>query len=191
VNAANPGDVIVVDPGTYNENVTINTGLSLRGANYGVSCSGAGARGAESVVNGTAAGNFATIKVNADNVTIDGFTITNPSGFYGVTSSRSSLTVAHNIITNIGTAAALGNHYGVYFEVGSAAPSSNLAITDNCINNVRGTTTDGGILIGSSTATQVLTGANISQNIIGDIKSSTRGAYGVLINTGDEPFCYR
>src|SRR5690349_21616061 len=36
VNAANPGDVIQVDAGTYPESVTINKALTLDGANAGV-----------------------------------------------------------------------------------------------------------------------------------------------------------
>lgn len=44
VNAANPGDVILVDAGTFNERVTINKSLDIRGAQYGVDPTASGSR---------------------------------------------------------------------------------------------------------------------------------------------------
>ena len=69
VNSASPGDTIIVAAGTYNENVTVNKSLTLKGANAGVSAgANPGTRGAESIINGG-------IKISASNVTIDGFQI--------------------------------------------------------------------------------------------------------------------
>ncbi len=53
VNAANPGDVIQADAGIYNERVTINKSLDIRGAQYGVDPTPSGARtnpAAESII---------------------------------------------------------------------------------------------------------------------------------------------
>jgi hypothetical protein len=36
VNAANPGDTVLADAGTYSESVTINKALTLEGAQHGV-----------------------------------------------------------------------------------------------------------------------------------------------------------
>ena len=78
VNAANTGDTLLADPGTYNEHVTINKSLTLEGAQHGVD---ARARsGSESIVNG---GGFSPFYVTANDVTIDGFTIEGADGSLG------------------------------------------------------------------------------------------------------------
>jgi hypothetical protein len=70
VNAANPHDILVADPGMYHENVTINRPLTLEGARHGVDARTRS--GAESIVDGWGAAPF---YVTANDVTIDGFTI--------------------------------------------------------------------------------------------------------------------
>src|SRR5690349_20532501 len=66
---------IRVAPGSYAENVVVKPSLKLQGVR-----SGQDARtrrgGGESVVNG---GALATITIDADNVTVDGFTLNGPS----------------------------------------------------------------------------------------------------------------
>lgn len=205
VNAANPGDVIVVDPGTYNENVTVNKSLTLKGANYGVSCSGG--RSTETVVNGMLGSNTATFDVQASNVNIDGFTITNHNGSYGISENgRSNLDFEHNIITDVGNnTTGSGASYGVYIEVGNSVASNNVSVLNNCINNIRGgqntsltgsaaksnNGSAGGVLVGSSNVTQSISGLSINGNKIDHITAATvaftnggKGAYGVIINVG-------
>jgi hypothetical protein len=194
VSASNSGDVIEVDPGTYNENVSINKSLSLRGANYGLACPRINS---ESIVSGGAAN--ATFRIQADNVSIDGFTIKNPLGHYGVgvyNSSQNNLNVQHNIITDVGNnTTGSGVSYGVYFEVGTPANSDNVNISNNCINFIRGGDGGGtagsaaGVYIGSSSATKELTNLVVNGNKIDNITARTnatggKGAYGILINTG-------
>jgi regulator of RNase E activity RraA len=206
VNAANPGDVIVVDAGTYNENVTINTQLILKGANYSVSCSGN--RGAESVVNGQLGSGTTTIKVNSDNVTIDGFSITNHNGSLGISESgRSNQDYEHNLIYDIGNpTAGQYSSWGVDIEAGTNNDSHDITVSNNCINNIRGggnislnaSTTPtgkanngsgGGILFGSSGDTKTISNVVINANIIDHITASTvafadggKGAYGIQLN---------
>jgi hypothetical protein len=197
------GNTIVVSAGTYNENVTVSKALSLRGANYGVSCSGS--RGSESVVNGTAGSGSTTIKVNSDNVTIDGFSITNHAGSLGISESgRSNLDFEHNRIFDIGNSATgQASSWGIDIEAGITQNSSNIVASNNCINNIRGGAnaglsgaagktnngSGGGVLVGSSGDTKSVTGVVVSSNIIDHITASTvafndggKGAYGVQFN---------
>ena len=69
VNAAVAGQTINVDAGTYNETVTINKSLTIRGAQAGVDARNT--RGTESIVYATQT----VFDVFANDVTIDGFTI--------------------------------------------------------------------------------------------------------------------
>jgi nitrous oxidase accessory protein NosD len=66
------GDTVQVLGGTYNENLTINHALTLKGANAGVA--GTGVRGPESLVELLAADSGSIFNITtADPVTIDGF----------------------------------------------------------------------------------------------------------------------
>ncbi|MBV8780523.1 MAG: NPCBM/NEW2 domain-containing protein, partial [Phycisphaerae bacterium] len=69
VNAASAGATINVDAGTYNETVTINKSLTLRGAEAGVDARNS--RGSETIVYATKT----VIDIQTNDVTIDGFTI--------------------------------------------------------------------------------------------------------------------
>jgi hypothetical protein len=107
VNAASPGDVINVCPGTYEENVAIATGdLTLMST------------GDASVTTVSAAVSFHVFQISASNVTLDGFTIL-PAGFadgdLGVNvavEGNSNAAIVHNVITggrigvNLGCASA-------------------------------------------------------------------------------------
>ncbi len=86
VDAASNGFTVNVNSGTYNESVLVNKSVSILGAQSGVLAKGRS--GAESIVdpNVSAANGF---KVVTDNVTVDGFTITNSATYpanerYGV-----------------------------------------------------------------------------------------------------------
>jgi len=102
-----PGcNVIIVAAGTYNEQVTINRSLTLQGAQAGVDARGP--RGAESIITNACG----PVQIEANNVTIDGFTIqgatipadpcffagiwTNP-GFAG---TQGGYTIVNNIVQN-------------------------------------------------------------------------------------------
>ncbi|MCI2429332.1 right-handed parallel beta-helix repeat-containing protein [Candidatus Acetothermia bacterium] len=86
VNAADPGDLILVSPGSYRENIIIRKSLELRGS------------GAETIVDGSAARSRPTIWVqDATNVIIQNLTIT--KGRRGIQVDRSSqILIAKNII---------------------------------------------------------------------------------------------
>jgi hypothetical protein len=82
VNAANPGDTLMADAGTYAEQVTINKSITLEGAQHGVDARNRS--GPESIVTGTGNGGLTPFNITASDVTIDGFTVqgaTNPNLF--------------------------------------------------------------------------------------------------------------
>lgn len=172
--AASPGDTIVVS-GTHNEALTINKPISL------VSDSAKSL----AILQGP-------VTITADNVTIDNFTITNPSGKFGITAiDHSHLAFTNNTIQYIGTsdATTTGTNWGI--AVGSDLLSiSDITIQNNTISNVVGGAgkSANGIVIGWSTGNGAITGLNIEQNIISNVISwdgtTGKGAYGVIINHG-------
>ncbi len=123
INAAAPNDIILVAAGTYAERITITKPLDVRGAQYGVDPTPAGARTVaanESVI--TEAGLSTPnpdvlIEISAGNngVTIDGFTLNgDPTNTTADTSVircwSSNVTIGNNIIDGM---------YGVIFKGGS------------------------------------------------------------------------
>ncbi len=179
------GHVVTVDAGTYAENVTINKGLDIRGANYGVA--GNGLRGAESiVVPGVSAAGGEIFMVHTSNVSINGFTFDGDntaltSGWIGTNgadinaaeavtvyvSGVNNLSVSNNIIQNLG-------YFGVtlYGAATSDANSSKTGhlIADNLFRDLGHYNTGngfdswgGGILLYNSHYTRVVD--NVMTNV--------------------------
>ncbi|MEA2874670.1 MAG: hypothetical protein QOH67_4998, partial [Hyphomicrobiales bacterium] len=104
INAASAGDTIIVDDGTYNENLTVDKGLTILGANRGVA--GTGSRSDETVLNWTS-GNAVNVTTTAQ-ATFDGFkftgthvlTETNPDANIAFTDSVFTITAAGNNSNN-------------------------------------------------------------------------------------------
>ncbi len=151
IDAATAGDTIQVSAGTYFEKLTIDTTLTLEGANAGIdACTGS--RGPETIVipdSGTAsyAGTTLFVVVDADDVVIDGFTFdgdnpaltspftangANPDVDVGISgeapNDSDGLIVRNNIIQNI-------FQFGV--ALGATGSASRAAeIKNNSIQNV-------------------------------------------------------
>ena len=127
VNASAPGDVILVAAGVYNENVTVMTTLTLKG--FQVGHDARTRSGSESTINGGGA-NFT---INADNVTIDGFTLNGPvnagSASIVMQGGNTGETIQNNIFNNPGRAASF--------------TTNNTVFTKNLVNNVFATASDG------------------------------------------------
>ncbi|MFM8918092.1 MAG: HYR domain-containing protein, partial [Bacteroidota bacterium] len=85
INAATAGDTINVCAGTYSQDIVVSKPLTLRGAQHGVKATGSARSGGESLINGTGSGSSFVVRVDADSVTIDGFSINpriNPSNSF-------------------------------------------------------------------------------------------------------------
>jgi len=83
IDAANPGDEIQADAGVYPERVNVHTAVDLRGAQYGVDPTGAGARtnpAAEAIIDASGlpiANPHVTVEIpsGVTNVSVSGFTL--------------------------------------------------------------------------------------------------------------------
>jgi hypothetical protein len=197
IDAASPGDVIEVMAGLYNENLSITKSLTLKGANsgtYGSSTS----RVIESIIDGN--GTEAAVFINANDVTIDGFTIEGgENGFYhsGVflTLANTGASVKNNVITD--------NSIGVYAQCtdctvernlfdgnnrsgpagGSAIYSENsinLTINDNEFKNHA----NNSAIIFAASAVGAHTGTTVSNNWIHDNNSGNSMIYVVGMTGG-------
>lgn len=126
IDAADAGDTINVAAGTYVGAVNINKSLTLNGAQADVAVDGRTAgSGSESVIQGL-------VTVSASNVTIDGFTLTNPGQTYAVSipSSASNVALTYNIVDTVG---AVGLGSNVHAIVMSNGPDS-VTIAHNRFN---------------------------------------------------------
>jgi hypothetical protein len=97
---------IRVASGAYAENVTVSRSVTLQGAQAGQDARSR--RGRESVVSG---GTLANFTINADNVTIDGFTLNGPvdqgTAALVMQGGNTGETIQNNIINNPGRAASI------------------------------------------------------------------------------------
>ena len=94
--ATQNGDIIEVSDGTYTENLTVNKQLTLQSVNGALT----------TTINGY-------INITSDLVTVDGFTINNPSGKYGIyAAERSDLTITNNILS-VGSTSGNGTTYAI------------------------------------------------------------------------------
>ena len=184
IDAASNGDIIEVAAGTYSESPNISKELTLQ------SVSGA-TTAPTTIITGS-------ITIAANNVTVDGFTINNPAGNYGIyANDQSGITIKNNIISDIGPLDHISSssNFGIGI-ICSSANISSITIKDNTISQVAGGNYTGavGIAIGWTDGTNTVDGLIVKNNNISDVKSfvgtwsgtnvwpTTRGAYGILIN---------
>jgi hypothetical protein len=147
VNAANNGDVIVIDPGTYNEQVLINKEVTIKNS------------GAKPVINftGTPAlvsGKLTVFEITVPNVTIDSLDFEVDlsklgSAIIASAANINNLSIKNNDINpyksgslvSFGTRNAVNINYGAY-RISSANPSNIFAEKNNISYNFYGTPSD-------------------------------------------------
>lgn len=180
INPASSGDVVNVNDGTYPESLNVNKPLSLVSAN------------GPSVT--TIAGASTTAVVfTADNIALNGFTISNPNGKWGLfATDHSNLLIANNRVVDIGVLENATSHNGGIAIESVAAAVANVQIVNNVVSNVYagnnlGNKTAHGIVAGFSPGTQDITGLVVASNRIHQIASQLRGAYGIQINHTTSP----
>ncbi len=111
--ATSSGDVLLVQPGTYHENVLLNKTISLLGADK-----------ATTIIDGGATGS--AVNVTRDGVLVSGFTMQNAGGNFGAgiyLGNVSGCTVADNIVVD--------NEYGLLLNASSGNMLKNNALTGN------------------------------------------------------------
>lgn len=109
INAANPGDIIVVAAGTYAELLSINKSLTLQGPNAGIDPN-TGVRGAESILDFSSVVGNPLIAISATGtVIIDGFKIVDNNAAGGRSAIRITAVTDHVIKNCIFERAATGS----------------------------------------------------------------------------------
>src|SRR5437660_932044 len=178
VAASSSGDVIEVCAGAYIEDVSISVpNLTLNGAQSGNSVAGRAFGVGESTV-------FGMITIQAANVTINGFSLSNPGRDTGILVKKTGdrALIIYNIIDTVGGPTFSGNTQGIYLELGP----DNVNVASNKISRIEGiASSNGGVFIGDSTSTDPSVNTLIEGNSISDIHSVSRGAYGIHVNNGN------
>lgn len=177
VAAANPGDVIKVCPGAYLEDVLIDKSLELKGAKADKAVwPRTFADANESTVTGQ-------VTIDAADVKLEGFSLTNPDEGLGVVvkTAGNNAVIKKNILNTVGSAAFVGPVVGVYLELGP----DGVEVSENKISDIKSQTGSAqGVLIGDSTSGNPSLDIKVTSNIIDDVTSATRGAYGIQANNG-------
>jgi outer membrane protein OmpA-like peptidoglycan-associated protein len=186
LNQVSSGGTVIVAAGSYSENDTISNPVTLEGAQYGQAVSGRTSGGsAESILTGAnLAGGVPVITVNAPNVTIDGFDITDPETAYAaigidLKGAASGTTIQNNIFDGITSLDAGGNGtaQAIYLESGP----SNVIISNNKMTNISSSHSAKAVLIGYNGSTYASNTISVVGNVMSNITSTMKGAYGVSV----------
>ena len=179
VNAAAPGATINVDSGIYNELVTINKTLTIRGARAGIDARSNVRQGfaGETMVSGTtvADGNTSAFYITASDVTIDGFYC---SGNTSISQYGAGIVIAPGVSgTHIVNNVLQGNISGLFLA--NSSPTDPAVIQYNAFryNNNLGTLGGRGIYsdgnISGGVLTNVIIDSNFFLNNHGDYRTTT------------------
>jgi hypothetical protein len=178
IDSAAPTDTIYVAAGTYAQALNITKSLTIQGPQAGVDVGGRTAAGpTEATIQGLTT-------LDASNVNINGFTLTNPGGTYALviqnhTPSNSNISFAYNIVDNVGSTSLTATVHSIDIYRGA----DNVTIAHNRFNNIKSfTMSANGIGVIDSGSTDASEGLLIQDNTFTDIASGQKGAYGIIIN---------
>lgn len=178
IDAVETNGTVNVAAGTYAGAVNINRSMTIQGPQANVVVDGRTAAGiSEATIQGL-------VTVSASNVTLNGFTLTNPGQTNALlvpsnTPSHSNITINYNIIDTIGSAALTSNVHAIYLNHG---PDS-VNISHNRFNNIKADNKSvSAIGVLDSVSLNSSENLVIQNNIFSDISSNTKGAYGIIIN---------
>ncbi|XXM71126.1 right-handed parallel beta-helix repeat-containing protein [Lysinibacillus sphaericus] len=190
INGAQDFDTILVNPGTYTRAgagasvITINKPLTVRSS-----------EGPEvTIIDGNSATeNYYVVDIASDNVTLEGFTITNPlyndtADASGIVTSvtgafpYSNITIRNNIVTQIGLPTRNPVSFGSFgMNVG---PVSNLTIEGNEIFNIAHsdpTQRANGIFVYGNSPTELAENVTIQDNLIYNIQTPNENSTAIAI----------
>jgi hypothetical protein len=180
---------INVAAGNYTGPVTLSHAVVLNGANVGINPN-TDTRGSESIMSSASGG--VVINITAPDVVVDGFTVTHSSDAAGgndafgieMQVSAAGTIIANNIINDIATDGTFGSTAQAIYLVNGP---DGVKIVKNLIENVSGSGSTKGVFIGDSTSADSSNVVIIDQNVIRNITSIAKGAYGVTLNNGSSP----
>lgn len=183
ITAVAPGGIVNVAAGTYTENVNVNKSVTLNGAQAGISV------GVRTAGGGSESNVAGLLTVAAADVTVDGFTLTNPDTTSSsiaallVNSTGSNAHILNNFVQNVGNTGLVNkNVQGIYLTNGP----DGITIEKNQIQHIlNGNKSVKGIYLGhTGSSGDSSTNVVIQENSISDVKTngSGGGAYGILVN---------
>jgi predicted ribosomally synthesized peptide with SipW-like signal peptide len=189
IDAAEPGDVIEVDSGTYaapDEGIAVDTdGLTLRSV------------GSRATIEGTGIGTNPAVSIEADDVTFEGFEVTNPGGLLGISIGNGStgrgfsgVTIRCNRVHDVGPKGRLGVT-GIIGQFGET--HENLTIENNLVEDLRneiaentfGFPTVNGIFVDDPNDDGefgLLRDSTIADNVVRNLESDI-APVGIILNT--------
>ena len=145
INAVAAGGTVHVAAGTYNESLSVGKSVTLDGSAHAATITGA-------------------MSINAANVTVNGFTLTNPTGTETVrVNGVGNAQITNNDIHDVGgsgsTVTATGPVQAVYVLRSSTTDIGGIVISGNTISHVRSSGAGSGksikaVYVGDSTGTQ-------------------------------------
>ncbi|MFZ3383318.1 MAG: NosD domain-containing protein [Candidatus Methanoperedens sp.] len=172
IDNASEGDTILVDSGTYYENVNVTRQITLRGIDRD---------GVKPIIDANKNGNG--IILSADLIIVEGFSISNLSGFDGIVVTSKGNIISTNHINGI-------SHIGIFltYDVDHKIINGNNMIINNSASNQ-----DMGIFIGSSNNSILnnnLTGNDLGiwfndytdNNTLINNTATNNSAWGIYIN---------
>jgi len=183
VDAIESSGIVNIAAGAYTENVNVNKSVTLNGAQAGISV------GVRTAGGGSESNVAGLLTVAAADVTVDGFTLTNPDTTSSsiaallVNSTGSNAHILNNFVQNVGNTGLVNkNVQGIYLTNGP----DGITIEKNQIQHIlNGNKSVKGIYLGhTGSSGDSSTNVVIQENSISDVKTngSGGGAYGILVN---------